>query len=65
MADGGKRRAAIAGPTPNDSQSIADNSAAQGIRELALSGFDPVPIVALWRPEDSRRVQEPLRLLHG
>lgn len=35
----------------------------RGIRELPLVGFDPVPIVALWRPEDTRRLQEPLCLL--
>jgi DNA-binding transcriptional LysR family regulator len=38
-------------------------SSAPGCRELPLSGFEPVPIVALWRLEDNLRLKEPLRLL--
>ncbi len=40
----------------------------RGIRELPLAGFATVPIVALWRPQDSTRLKEPLRLMreaHG
>lgn len=46
-------------------QATTADNAAPGIRELRLPGFDPVRIVTLWRPEDSRRLQEPLRLLRG
>ena len=35
------------------------------IRVLPLHGFDPVEIVCLWRPADTRRLQPALRLLKG
>jgi DNA-binding transcriptional LysR family regulator len=41
-----------------------DRTHARGIREVPLRGFDPVEIVALWRPEDSLRLQKPLALLN-
>jgi DNA-binding transcriptional LysR family regulator len=44
---------------------FAASAAVRGIRELPLAGFDPIPIVALWRPEDSTRLKEPLRCLRG
>lgn len=44
---------------------ICPPAQSRGIRELALSGFDPVPIVALWRPEDSTRLRDPLQLIRG
>jgi DNA-binding transcriptional LysR family regulator len=34
-----------------------------GIRELALPGFDPVSIVALWRLQDNFRLKAPLTML--
>lgn len=50
---------------PNNQQPTTNNSAARGIRELRLPGFDAVPIVALWRPEDSQRLQDALHLLRS
>jgi DNA-binding transcriptional LysR family regulator len=38
-------------------------STAGGIKVLPLAGFDTVAITALWRPDDTRRLLEPLRLL--
>ena len=43
-----------------------DQSAIEVVAGLVRdAGFDPVPIAALWRPEDSVRLKEPLRLLRG
>lgn len=47
------------------SAGAAQSAAFRGIREIPLPGFDAVPIVALWRPEDSTRLKAPLRLIRA